>query len=1456
MLELNLKFLDPQHFTVSLINDNDREETKLLEFTSPVSNKGQQHLRWYSEKYVTQCGADIDSDTAQKIVKQLPILGKSLFNKVFSKKVAYHLFKKFKEIQAQDRLLTITADHPAILSLPWELLHSPNRGGHFLLDEKPSFSIRRRMQGTGNQLFTINPKNQLHILFIVSHHADDATNSRTDAQAILKGLDKYLAGRVTLEFLRPPTLNNLQKRLENQALAHVDIVHFNGCSQFDEMGNLENEAKMAFNFLSDALKREANSIEMGKNTGYLCFENDNGNSHLVPAQLFANLLNRHQVPLLILSAHHGTDEKPNHKDSLIAQLAATGIPFVLAMRYSMLTPATQKLFKAFYENLVPGQKIGTALDRARLALYQDTARREIPRFKERVTIHLQDWFFPVLYQQTPDSALLIPSDSEYSENTWFLQNDLPTPPAAGFFGRCHELLNIERQFVRGTRRITINGAEGQGKTQLAQEAGRWLHHTGLFKCVVFIDFANYQGVDPVSLAVSMIASVLQKQLLNAEAVTQALRRVPTLLIFDNLDALVEPGTPLSNGGTVPASLTGIGTQTMDSSPFNPGFNPGTTAEISPAFQTGTESTDSLDSFVFNNGEKNSPSLQTGTGATDPLLLNLNDGESGQNLQTGTTDSLNSLLSNKVDRIVGASQTGNKSPGGSILFNEERLGGIAGAAPQTETTGSILFNKERLGGIAGPQTENTGSSPILNPQSPIPNPQFQNPNEPNRNEVSKKPTGIAQLLDIAKKWSEIGQSRLIIITRRAQHHAGFPNMGSLKHHQFSLENLDKKGALCYFDALMQLPPAPVFGVPKQEEIEKLLEQVYYHPLSIKLLAGRLKNDSISTLNERLKSLLATLPTNNSSPNEKALVASFHLVLEKLEPYKPWLSKMGAFQDGAFENVLQSITDIPKAQWESLQQDLESSALIQPENLEGVTVAYLHIQPRLAHKLWAQLSPVDQQALTARYCQGYYELARFLYDEGNNNPHQTRAIERKELPNLLRAVHLALKSGTNWRMDFANYVNSFLNDFGIKSDLKKLTTKAKKTVPPGDFKNWFMSRSNQGEQLYAANRYQEAQAVFEEILEQLDETPSYHRCVTMGWLGRCLAEQGQFELSADYLRQTVSDLGQIESSQKVRLEMGRMQTYLATVLKEIKDYNGAREAYEIALAIVKEIQDTRNEAVIQSQLGTLGKLQGYPAEAEQRYHYALPLFKQLNDLKSEANVWHQLGDVYQERQQWEPAAQAYLQAANIREKQADLTGAIATWNQLAKVNRALGNLQEAERWYRKAIEGGKSKADWINVSEGFRNLAELLQLQPQRLVEAFTLAEAALSIDKTLNPNEAEIWRTYTLLAKIAEQQNNTLQAQDFRSLARRSKINTTGSQAELQQHQQLIEAVVQTVAQPKLRSQLDLMLQQREGKGWSSLVAAIRQILKGERDWDKLCDHECLDSTDAVIIQKILQELLS
>jgi tetratricopeptide (TPR) repeat protein len=970
-------------------------------------------------------------------------------------------------------------------------------------------------------------------------------------------------------------------------------------------------------------------------------------------------------------------------------MATIGAPFVLLISSSMLKPAARKLFEGFYDSLAQGYGIGVALDNARLALLENTERREIHRFKERLTIHVHDWFTPVLYQPGADAALLTqPQNAQPVPRQEIITgSNLTTISEAGFFGRWRELWQIEHWFVRGVRCVSINSFGGEGKTYLAREVGRWLHRTGFFKRVVFVDYANFQGTDAVSAVVSMIAAVSHKNLLDSEAATDALRRVPTLLILDNLETL----------------------------------------------------------------EKNSP---------------------------------HSLPNLKIPPLEDW-----------------------GAALQTSTT--------------------NGSS-------------------------------LKQLLDMAQKWSETGQSRVLFTTRQPSlPHAAFPSQGGLRYCQLSLPRLDENEALRYFDALMNLPPEPAYGMPPREAVEQMFKRIDYHPFSINLLARQLKYDSVKNLDVRLERALRGLPANMPQA-EKSLVVSLNLVLETLEPMVLQLiSKLGVFQGGAFENALQAITEISEAQWQQLRQILEATALIQPEYLNGVAAPYLKFHPSLAPILWGRLSTAEQQALIERHRLGYYELSNFLYAEEKDNPTQTGAIERKELPNLLCAVRGAVKTNKQWAAPFADNVKSFLVDFGLKSDIEQLTTEtAAVTTPPlvTPPQPELATLSEQGKEFYNAKRYQDAQAVFERILERLGNIASYEHAIALGWLGRCLAELNQLNLAADYFQQALSELRLLESSPIIRQEIGWLQIYLATVLKEIEDYAGAKEAYEVALPIMQETRNTHNEAVIQSQLGTLAMLQGNLIEAEQRLSLALPLFQQLKKPLSEADAWHSLGEIHQQVKNLQAAAQAYQQAAQIREQQGELAAAAKSWYQFAQVNQTLGNLSQAETGYGKAIEFAKTNKDWIGIANGLYSLADLLHNQPLRLDEARQFAETGLSVSKTLDPNVATIWKTYSLLAKIAELQNDALQAHNYRCLARETKANSAQAQNELQQHQQFIDAVVAAVAKPALQSQLESMLQKREAKGWTQLTAAIRRVLAGDRDWNMLCDAERLDLLDSVILQKILQRV--
>lgn len=214
-----------------------------LPFTNPIPSKDLDDLGWYIETYAAHSLGDPDDDEAKRIASQLPAWGKARFNAVFADRAAQRLFNAFQDTEGDSRLLTISAEHPGILALPWELLHDPASGGGFLFMETPRISIRRRVAGAtgGRAPFKPAPKDSLHLLFVVSRPADTGfLDPRADSQPVLDAIDLHAPGRVTWEFLRPPTLDALIQRLENKSKTPVDILHFDGHGVLDRHGNLPN----------------------------------------------------------------------------------------------------------------------------------------------------------------------------------------------------------------------------------------------------------------------------------------------------------------------------------------------------------------------------------------------------------------------------------------------------------------------------------------------------------------------------------------------------------------------------------------------------------------------------------------------------------------------------------------------------------------------------------------------------------------------------------------------------------------------------------------------------------------------------------------------------------------------------------------------------------------------------------------------------------------------------------------------------------------------------------------------------------------------------------------------------------------------------------------------------------------------------------------------------------------
>ena len=92
--------------------------------------------------------------------------------------------------------------------------------------------------------------------------------------------------------------------------------------------------------------------------------------------------------------------------------------------------------------------------------------------------------------------------------------------------------------------------------------------------------------------------------------------------------------------------------------------------------------------------------------------------------------------------------------------------------------------------------------------------------------------------------------------------------------------------------------------------------------------------------------------------------------------------------------------------------------------------MRFHPTLAPMLWAQLDKDEKARLAEAYRRRYHALAGYLYREDTQNPDQARAIARRELPNLLHALRQALDVSDADAVDFVNFVNRFLNGFGVE------------------------------------------------------------------------------------------------------------------------------------------------------------------------------------------------------------------------------------------------------------------------------------------------------------------------------------------------------------------------------------------------------------------------------------------
>jgi len=431
--------------------------------TDPLTAEQWENLRWYLEQYWEQFYEAGSTARGKQVENFLADLGRELYRQVFGSEEASTIVNKWLQIPAKQHQISIISSIPRVLSLPWELLHDDD-----FLTLRHGFSLVRRLSENKIAGSAVSVELPLRVLLVSPRPHDlDFIDPRIIAREMLDELQEQIeAGKIVVEFLRPPTLKALNDRLENNKLPQVHVLHFDGHGEFDKRSSL----------------------------GILFFEKKNGQRDTVPSEQIAQILKNNGVLLVVMtSCQSALGAEDNIFSNLTTRLVKSDIHAVVGMSASILVSSAACYVEAFYRALIDDPSGLSAHWRARRALYTDRDRYLLKRRRgqEGVHVELHDWWVPHYYQRSP--LKLQPQQPMHTEHGHYrfgsdrISGHIPDEPRFGFSGRSRELLQLERYLMQ-KKLVFVHGYSGVGKTALVCEAIDWLTRTDMYTRAYFVSF--------------------------------------------------------------------------------------------------------------------------------------------------------------------------------------------------------------------------------------------------------------------------------------------------------------------------------------------------------------------------------------------------------------------------------------------------------------------------------------------------------------------------------------------------------------------------------------------------------------------------------------------------------------------------------------------------------------------------------------------------------------------------------------------------------------------------------------------------------------------------------------------------------------------------------------------------------------------------------------------------------
>jgi len=363
-----------------------------------------------------------------------------------------------------------------------------------------------------------HPASPLHVLIIAPRPSTvEPVPDRRVVESLYDALESQ-GEQIEAEWLWPPTLDTMVRRFET------------------------GEKQISVVCLDAVVRRN-------DGTSVFLLETQDAKEQVLEPATLATLMRDHGIPLLILSL--SSEEDQVDAQTIAMQMASKDAPHVIVLDDGLQAESMEQALRAFLSACLAGQVLSEAVAEA---VKEVPPQPGCPAAADAVKLFMagEDMALVSTAADTsPGVGKIIRFPSAGLSPAWKQlagpgePGGLPPEPDHRFVGRGAEMAWMERalcgEAVDGP--IWVHGYEGIGKTALVAHTARWLVRTRRFEQVVYTNFLG--GGLPESALYDLRTRLLGEELAAGEnpveAVEQALVDKPTLIIWDNIEAILPRG---------------------------------------------------------------------------------------------------------------------------------------------------------------------------------------------------------------------------------------------------------------------------------------------------------------------------------------------------------------------------------------------------------------------------------------------------------------------------------------------------------------------------------------------------------------------------------------------------------------------------------------------------------------------------------------------------------------------------------------------------------------------------------------------------------------------------------------------------------------------------------------------------------------------------------------------------